>query len=76
MLCRAACAGFPVRVATGVRVRGDGEPEVAFRTDGFGPLDVMARTPADSSWPNRVEAPFTALRHFAPDGTDHATHAA
>ncbi|MFJ2418008.1 hypothetical protein [Streptomyces brevispora] len=53
-------------MATGVRVRGDGEPEVVFRTDGFGPLDQMARTPADSSWPNRIEAPFTALRHFAP----------
>ena len=26
------------------------------------------------SWLNRIEAQFTALRYFALDGTDHATH--
>jgi transposase len=31
-------------------------------------------TPTNSSWLNRVEAQFTALRYFALDGTDHATH--
>jgi hypothetical protein len=30
--------------------------------------------PADSSWLNRIEAQFTALRNFALDGTDHASH--
>ena len=29
---------------------------------------------ANSSWLNRVEAQFTALRHFALNGTDHASH--
>jgi hypothetical protein len=28
----------------------------------------------NSSWLNRIEAQFTALRYFALDGTDHATH--
>lgn len=28
----------------------------------------------NSSWPNRSEAQFTALRHFALDGADHASH--
>jgi hypothetical protein len=27
-----------------------------------------------SSWLNRIEAQFTALRYFALDGTDHQTH--
>jgi hypothetical protein len=31
----------------------------------------IAYTPADSSWLNRVEAQFTALRYFALDGTGH-----
>jgi hypothetical protein len=26
------------------------------------------------SWLNRIEAQFTALRYFALDGTDHASH--
>ena len=34
----------------------------------------IAYTPTNSSWLNRVEAQFTALRYFALDGTDHATH--
>ncbi|MGP7998695.1 MAG: IS630 family transposase [Streptosporangiaceae bacterium] len=34
----------------------------------------IAYTPANSSWLNRVEAQFTALRYFALDGTDHPTH--
>jgi hypothetical protein len=28
------------------------------------------------SWLNRIEAQFTALRHFALDGTDHDSHRA
>jgi hypothetical protein len=28
----------------------------------------------NSSWMNRLECQFTALREFALDGTDHATH--
>jgi hypothetical protein len=31
-------------------------------------------TPTNSSWRNRIEAQFTALRYFALDGTDHASH--
>jgi transposase len=34
----------------------------------------IAYTPASASWLNRIEAQFTALRYFALDGTDHATH--
>jgi transposase len=34
----------------------------------------IAYTPSNASWLNRVEAQFTALRYFALDGTDHATH--
>ncbi|MFJ9143814.1 IS630 family transposase [Streptomyces griseus] len=34
----------------------------------------VAYTPTNSSWLNRVEAQFTALRYFALDGTDHASH--
>ena len=36
----------------------------------------IADTPTNSSWLNRAEAQFTALRYFALDGTDHATHQA
>ncbi|MFI6598603.1 hypothetical protein ACIBHX_20280 [Nonomuraea sp. NPDC050536] len=35
----------------------------------------LAYTPTDSSWLNRIEAQFTALRYLALDGTDHARHA-
>jgi transposase len=34
----------------------------------------IAYTPSGASWLNRIEAQFTALRYFALDGTDHATH--
>ena len=34
----------------------------------------IACTTTNSSWLNRVEAQFTALRYFALDGTDHASH--
>ena len=38
----------------------------------------MARLPLPAwrtvSWLNRIEAQFTALRYFALDGTDHASH--
>ena len=34
----------------------------------------IAYTPTYSSWLNRIEAQFTALRYFALDGTDHASH--
>ncbi|WP_030732041.1 IS630 family transposase [Streptomyces sp. NRRL S-237] len=34
----------------------------------------IAYTPTNSSSLNRIEAQFTALRHFALDGTDHAGH--
>ncbi|MEU4506623.1 IS630 family transposase [Streptomyces sp. NPDC024089] len=34
----------------------------------------IAYTPTNSSWLNRIEAQFTALRYFALDGTDHDSH--
>ena len=34
----------------------------------------IAYTPANASWLNRIVAQFTALRYFALDGTDHASH--
>jgi transposase len=34
----------------------------------------IAYTPTNSSWLNRIEAQFAALRYFTLDGTDHATH--
>ena len=34
----------------------------------------IACTPSNASWLNRIEAQFTALRYFALDGTDHASH--
>jgi len=34
----------------------------------------IACLPTDSSWMNRIEAQFTALREFTLNGTDHATH--
>jgi hypothetical protein len=40
-----------------------------------GSTDVeIAYTPTNSSRLNRIEARFTALRHFALGGTDHRTH--
>ncbi|WP_248811619.1 IS630 family transposase [Frankia sp. AgPm24] len=36
----------------------------------------IAYTPTNSSWLNRIEAQFTALRYFALDGTDHRNHRA
>jgi len=34
----------------------------------------IAYTPTNSSWLNRIEAQFTALRYFTLNGTDHASH--
>jgi hypothetical protein len=34
----------------------------------------LAYVPTNASWLNRIEAQFTALRYFAVDGTDHASH--
>ncbi|CAM5334983.1 hypothetical protein GCM10010266_65000 [Streptomyces griseomycini] len=34
----------------------------------------LAYAPTNSSWLNRIEARFTALRYFALDDTDHASH--
>ena len=34
----------------------------------------LAYTPTYSSWLNRIEAQFQALRYFTLDGTDHANH--
>jgi hypothetical protein len=40
----------------------------------YGSCGVGGDTPTNSSWLNRVEAQFTALRYFALDGTGHASH--
>jgi transposase len=34
----------------------------------------LAYTPTYSSWLNRIEAQFQALRYFTLDGTDHTSH--
>jgi hypothetical protein len=34
----------------------------------------LAYVPLYASWLNRIEAQFQALRYFALDGTDHASH--
>jgi transposase len=34
----------------------------------------IAYTPTNSSWLNRIEAQFTALRYFTLDSTDHPSH--
>jgi len=34
----------------------------------------IAYTPTNASWLNRIKAQFAALRYFALDGTDHASH--
>jgi hypothetical protein len=34
----------------------------------------IAYTPASATWLNRIKAQLTALRYFALDGTDHASH--
>ncbi|WUS95167.1 transposase [Streptomyces sp. NBC_00708] len=34
----------------------------------------IAYTPTNSSWLNRIEAQFTALRYITLDGTDHVSH--
>lgn len=34
----------------------------------------LAYTPTNSSWLDRIEARFTALRYFTLDRTDHASH--
>src|SRR4051794_18947390 len=34
----------------------------------------IAYTPTNSSWLNRIEAQFTALRYFTLNGTDHRSH--
>ena len=34
----------------------------------------LAYTPTYSSWLNRIEAQFQALRYFTLDGTDHGSH--
>ena len=84
-------------IADGEVVAEDGEPQVIWCLDEFGPLNLMphpgrqwaavsgwaradnveiAYTPTNSSWLGRIEAQFTALRHFALDGADHPSHKA
>ena len=54
-------------------------PDHQPKTPGSGPGPKannveIAYTPTNSSWLNRIEAQFTALRYFALDGTDHTSH--
>jgi hypothetical protein len=51
--------GLPFRPGVG---GGEHNAEIAYR-------------PTNSLWLNHIEAQFTALRYFTPDGTDHQTHA-
>ena len=47
------------------------------RESAAGPRRTTSRSPTrptNSSWLNRIEAQFTALRYFTLDGTDHASH--
>ncbi|WP_344954061.1 hypothetical protein [Actinomadura miaoliensis] len=74
-------------IADGEVMPEEGEPEVVFCLDEFGPLNLQPhpgrqwaerggrhKDPGcNSSWLNRIEAQFTALRYFTLDGTDHAT---
>jgi hypothetical protein len=41
-----------------------------------GSTGELQHTPTNSSWLDRIEAQFTALRYFALDGTDHPSHKA
>ncbi|GHD60256.1 hypothetical protein GCM10010317_052290 [Streptomyces mirabilis] len=54
------------------------EIRIAIVLDNFSPhltTNVeFAYTPTNSSWLNRIEAQFIALRYFTLDGTDHASH--
>jgi hypothetical protein len=52
-------------------IRGNFSPRLSTREDGRASAG-NACTPSNSSWMNRIEAQFTALRYFAPDGTGHA----
>jgi transposase len=61
-----ACDNFSPRLTT-ARDRRAGARAVASNVE-------IACTPENSSWLNRIEAQFTALRYFALDGTDHASH--
>ncbi|MBB4983830.1 hypothetical protein GGE06_004776 [Streptomyces sp. SFB5A] len=63
----------PYAIADGEVMTEADEPEVVFCMDEFGPLDLRP-APTNSSWLNRIEAQFTALRYFALDGTGHASH--
>ena len=55
-------------------------PHLTTRTDtrgrdlGRGEHVEIGYTPTNSSWLNRIEAQFTALRYFTLDGTDHVSH--
>lgn len=55
----------------------DREPRPRRRATCTRPYDIRrllaACTPTNSSWLNRIEAQFTALRHFTLDNTDHAS---
>jgi hypothetical protein len=54
------CDNFSPHMTTDIRV---GAWAAANNTE-------IAKTPTNSSWPNRIEAQFTALPYFALDGTD------
>ncbi|MFI0467226.1 IS630 family transposase [Saccharopolyspora sp. 5N102] len=62
IVCDNASAHLSTRIDTGVADWArDNNVEIAY-------------TPTNSSWLNRIEAQFTALRYFTLDGTDHASH--
>jgi hypothetical protein len=66
--------------AARVRRRCPRQPPPVTKTDarvgGWARANIveLAYTPHYASWLNRIEAQFTALRHFCLDGTDHESH--
>jgi transposase len=60
------CDNYSPHLSTRVDIR-VGEWAVAHNVE-------IAYVPTNSSWMNRIEAQFTALRYFALDGTDHVSH--
>ena len=77
--CRYLRSLYPVEVRIAI-VMDNFSPHLSTRKDQrvgdcAGANNVeLAYVPTNASWLNRIECQFTALRYFALDGTDHASH--
>jgi transposase len=77
--CRYLCSLYPASVRIAI-ICDNFSPHLTTRRDArVGTWAAannveIAYTPTNSSWLNRIEAQFTALRYFTLDGTDHASH--